>query len=97
MRDCIRKRFFILLSSQAVTLAFSQLGEGTQSVYSDDIFGDVIMPMRIGTPMPALDGATEWFNGSAEEALKRPRGPPRPGSFLVAELRDVQREFAPPR
>lgn len=28
------------------------------------------MPMRIGTPMPALDGATEWINGSAEEAAK---------------------------
>jgi len=28
------------------------------------------MPMRIGTPMPSLDGATEWISGSAEEALK---------------------------
>jgi thiol-disulfide isomerase/thioredoxin len=34
------------------------------------------MPMRIGTPMPALDGATEWFNGSAEEALKEAEGRP---------------------
>jgi thiol-disulfide isomerase/thioredoxin len=34
------------------------------------------MPMRIGTPMPALDGATEWFNGSAEGALKETEGRP---------------------
>jgi thiol-disulfide isomerase/thioredoxin len=34
------------------------------------------MPMRIGTPMPALDGATEWFNGSPEEALKETEGRP---------------------
>ena len=34
------------------------------------------MPMRIGTPMPALDGATEWFNGSAEEAFKEAEGRP---------------------
>ena len=34
------------------------------------------MPMRIGTPMPALDGATEWVNGSAEAALKETEGRP---------------------
>ena len=34
------------------------------------------MPMRIGTPMPALEGATEWFNGSAEDALKEIEGRP---------------------
>ncbi len=29
------------------------------------------MPMRKGTPMPALDGATEWVNGAASaEGLK---------------------------
>jgi len=28
------------------------------------------MPMRIGTPMPSLEGATEWLDGSVEEALK---------------------------
>src|SRR5260221_14561201 len=38
--------------------------------------GDTIMPMRIGTPMPSLEGATEWFNGSAEEALKETEGHP---------------------
>jgi thiol-disulfide isomerase/thioredoxin len=27
------------------------------------------MPMRIGTTMPALEGATEWINGSAEQSL----------------------------
>lgn len=32
------------------------------------------MAMRIGTPMPSLDGATEWCNGSAEEALKEIAG-----------------------
>src|SRR5258708_31441882 len=34
------------------------------------------MPMRIGTPMPSLDGATEWISGSAEEALKEIEGHP---------------------
>jgi len=26
------------------------------------------MPMRIGTPKPSFEGATEWLNGSAAEA-----------------------------
>jgi thiol-disulfide isomerase/thioredoxin len=26
------------------------------------------MPMRIGTPLPALDGATEWINGDQDTA-----------------------------
>ena len=30
------------------------------------------MPMRINTPMPALDGATEWINGDGREALAAP-------------------------
>ena len=30
------------------------------------------MPMRINTPMPALDGATEWINGDAREMLATP-------------------------
>src|SRR5258706_15896319 len=34
------------------------------------------MPMRIGTPMPSLDGATEWISGSAEDALKETEGHP---------------------
>ena len=34
------------------------------------------MPMRIGTPMPSLDGATEWISGSAAEALKEAEGHP---------------------
>jgi len=34
------------------------------------------MPMRIGTPMPSLDGATEWINGSAEESLREAEGHP---------------------
>ena len=32
------------------------------------------MPMRIGTPMPSLEGATEWLNGSAEEVSKDAAG-----------------------
>jgi len=34
------------------------------------------MPMRIGTPMPSLEGATEWLSGSADEALKDADGRP---------------------
>ena len=34
------------------------------------------MPMRIGTPMPPLDGATEWLKGSAEEVLQDAEGHP---------------------
>ncbi|MFN2576719.1 MAG: redoxin domain-containing protein [Pyrinomonadaceae bacterium] len=34
------------------------------------------MPMRIGTLMPPLTGATEWLAGSAEEALKEAAGRP---------------------
>ncbi len=32
------------------------------------------MPMRIGTPMPSLEGATEWLSGSAEEVLQNAEG-----------------------
>jgi thiol-disulfide isomerase/thioredoxin len=34
------------------------------------------MPMRIGSPMPSLDGATEWISGSAAEVLKETEGHP---------------------
>jgi thiol-disulfide isomerase/thioredoxin len=34
------------------------------------------MPMRIGTPLPSLEGATEWLNGSAEEILSNTDGNP---------------------
>lgn len=34
------------------------------------------MTMRIGTPMPSLDSATEWINGSAKEALREAEGHP---------------------
>lgn len=34
------------------------------------------MPMRIGTPMPSLEGATEWLSGSADEALQDAAGHP---------------------
>jgi thiol-disulfide isomerase/thioredoxin len=34
------------------------------------------MPMRIGTEMPSLEGATEWIRGSAEEAASEANGQP---------------------
>lgn len=34
------------------------------------------MPMRIGTPLPSLEGATEWLCSSAAEALKDADGRP---------------------
>lgn len=34
------------------------------------------MPMRIGDAMPALDGATTWFNGSLEDTLDATKGKP---------------------
>jgi len=34
------------------------------------------MPMRIGTPMPSLEGATEWLSGSADELLRDTEGHP---------------------
>jgi thiol-disulfide isomerase/thioredoxin len=32
--------------------------------------------MRIGDPMPSLDGATTWFNGSLENVLEQTKGKP---------------------
>src|ERR1044072_9092161 len=34
------------------------------------------MPMRIGTPMPSLEGATQWVSGSAAEVLQSTEGHP---------------------
>ncbi len=34
------------------------------------------MPMRIGTEMPALEGATEWFNATAAHAAVEAKGHP---------------------
>jgi thiol-disulfide isomerase/thioredoxin len=34
------------------------------------------MAMRIGTEMPSLEGATEWVNGSEEEAAETVKGQP---------------------
>lgn len=34
------------------------------------------MPMRIGTPMPSLEGATEWLSGAAPDVLKEIAGRP---------------------
>jgi thiol-disulfide isomerase/thioredoxin len=36
----------------------------------------IIMPMKIGTPMPRLNGATEWINGTAQEAQIQAEGHP---------------------
>ena len=61
------------------------------------------MPMRIGTEMPSLEGATEWFNATAAAAAEEAQGhPPRVPThgahdrplddarpLLVGELRDV--------
>ena len=37
---------------------------------------ETVMPMRIGTPMPGLDGATEWFNGTQAHAEAEAAGHP---------------------
>lgn len=34
------------------------------------------MPMKIGDPLPPMDGATDWFNGSLEEAMAMSEGNP---------------------
>ena len=34
------------------------------------------MPMRIGTEMPSLEGATEWFNATAAHAAAEAKGHP---------------------
>ena len=34
------------------------------------------MPMRIGTEMPSLEGATEWFNATGARAAAEARGRP---------------------
>ena len=38
--------------------------------------GIIVMPMRIGTSMPNLDGATEWFNGTQAHAEAEAVGHP---------------------
>ncbi len=32
------------------------------------------MPMKIGTQMPSLDGATEWFGGTEQHAIAEAQG-----------------------
>src|SRR5215210_4589137 len=34
------------------------------------------MPMRIGTEMPSLEGATEWFNATGARAADEAKGRP---------------------
>jgi len=34
------------------------------------------MPMRIGDQIPALDGATDWFNGTLEDTSDKIKGKP---------------------
>src|SRR5919112_1443191 len=61
------------------------------------------MPMRIGTEMPSLEGATEWFNATAAAAAEEAKGHPTLVHFWsvscgmckenlprVAELRDTR-------
>lgn len=63
------------------------------------------MPMRIGTLMPSLEGATEWFNATAAGAAAEAKGQPTLVHFWavschlckvnlprVAEWRDAKRE-----
>ena len=63
------------------------------------------MPMKIGTQLPKLDGATAWHNGTAEEAFEGAKGYPTLVHFWsvscgtckqnlprVADLRDLRRE-----
>ena len=61
------------------------------------------MPMRIGTEMPSLEGATEWFNATGARAAAGAKGRPTLGHFWsvscgtckenmprVQELRDAR-------
>lgn len=63
------------------------------------------MPMKIGTEMPSLEGATEWFNATAARASEEAKGHPTLIHFWavschicktnlprVAEWRDTKRE-----
>ncbi len=62
------------------------------------------MPMNIGTQMPSLDGATEWFGGTEAHALAEAQGHPTLVHFWsincaeckdnltrIAEWRDARR------
>jgi thiol-disulfide isomerase/thioredoxin len=63
------------------------------------------MPMRIGTQLPALDGATQWFNSTQEYAEAEAKGQPTLVHFWsvscgickenlerVAQWRDLRRD-----
>ncbi len=63
------------------------------------------MPMKIGTQMPSLDGATEWFGGTEQHAIAEAQGHPTLVHFWsiscglckdnmprVAEWRDKRRD-----
>jgi hypothetical protein len=52
------------------------------------------MAMKIGTQMPALDGATEWFGGTQAHAEAEVAGTSNARSFLVGELQNLQRQLA---
>lgn len=64
-----------------------------------------MMPMDIGTQLPSLDGATEWFGGTEAHALAEAQGHPTLVHFWsiscdeckdnltrIAEWRDARRE-----
>ncbi len=63
------------------------------------------MQMRIGDAMPALDGATTWFNGSQEETQEQIKGKPTLVHFWAVscgickdkmqQLHELTRKFEP--
>ncbi len=52
------------------------------------------MAMRIGTKLPSFEGATEWFGGTQAHAEAEVVGTSDARSFLVGELRNLQRQSA---
>ena len=52
------------------------------------------MAMRIGTEMPPLGGATEWFGSTQAGAEEIGAGQSDSGAFLVRQLWDLQGELA---
>ncbi len=63
------------------------------------------MPLRINDPMPALDGATTWFNGSLEDTLDHANGKPTLVHFWAVscgickdkmpQLAEMKNKYAP--
>ncbi|MBA2379046.1 MAG: TlpA family protein disulfide reductase [Blastocatellia bacterium] len=63
------------------------------------------MPLRINDPMPALDGATTWFNGSLLDTLENTSGKPTLVYFWAVscgickdkmpQLAEMKKKYAP--